>query len=137
MSCKSFSNGKLLDHFAKTLDTSPRVPNETGALYKIRHAQRRKASRRAVPRQDVARAGKIVADNCRRISADEDCAGIVDPVGNVIGFRHEYLDMFRSDVIDEFDGLVFVTDDKSDSSGYRGTRDGFAVQDFKLGLEFN
>src|SRR5690606_15890365 len=55
---------------------------DRGALDEIEHRQPRREPRRARRRQYVVRAADIIADDFRRVAADEDRTGIAD-------FRHE------------------------------------------------
>src|SRR6266566_6066733 len=137
MSSQSFSDRKLLDHFSKTLDRAARVPNDARAFQKIRHAERRKKPRGPVRRQHVARSCKVIADHGRRVSPDENGAGVLDIVGNVLRFGHEHFNVLRRDVVHQIDCRVFAGHNECDSFINDGnTSNSAAVKHLKLRPHF-
>src|SRR5262245_3509387 len=97
MSCESFSDRKLLDHLSKLLNRSSRVSNDACTFHETGHAERRKKPGCPVRRQHRARSRKVISDDRWRVTSYKNGAGIADVVGNVIGFGHQNLNVFRRD----------------------------------------
>src|ERR1700752_1729488 len=88
MSCQSFSDRELLDHLSELFDCTSGIPNHACTFYKIRHTKRRKEPGRSVCRQYMARTSKVIPDDRRRVTPDENRTGIPDVICYTVGFCH-------------------------------------------------
>ena len=76
-----------------------------GALHEVEHRQARREARRARGRQHVVGAADIVADDLRRVAAEEDRAGIAHAREEAFGVGDGELDMLGRDAVDEGHGV--------------------------------
>ena len=135
MSCQSFSNRELLDHFSKLLDGAARITNDARAFQKSGTPSGEKNRARAVRRQYVARPRKVIADDGWRVSSDKNGAGIFDFVGDVFGLGHQNFNVFGRDVIHKIDCVFLACDDERDSFVHdRNARNRAAIEHFQLHL---
>src|ERR1041385_5702899 len=85
----------------------------------------------------MARSRKIVANDGRRITADEDGTGVFDTVGYMIRFGHEYLNVFGRDMVHQVNCVFLAFDDERDSFIYDSySRNRAAIEQFQLKLNF-
>ena len=79
-------------------------------LEEVVGAEARSPPRRAAGGQDVRRAGGVVADGDRRVVAEEDRAGVGQPLGQAVGVGGRDVQVLGGDQVRERDRLVLVAD---------------------------
>src|SRR5690554_7721709 len=77
---KPFAAGQYGCHAAQRLRSGPRYHDHAGSLLEVIDAQRRREASRAGRGQHVVGACAVVAERLRSIVAEEDGAGVADPV---------------------------------------------------------
>jgi hypothetical protein len=73
---------------------------QRGTFNKIKHAKTRGKARAARSRQNMAGAGDIVPDGLGRVTAEEDGAGVANPVSQRISLVEREFEVLGSDSVD-------------------------------------
>ena len=85
-----------------------REGQDAGAAQEIGRAQAAGEPGGAAGRQDVRRAGGVIAQGDRGVMAQEDGAGVVDALGQGLGVARGDVQMFGADAVGPVDGLLGV-----------------------------
>src|SRR3984893_17562569 len=91
---------------------------QRGTLDEIQHAKTGGKARASARRQDMVGSTEIVPDGLGGVAAEEYGAGVLNLLGQRIGFVEREFEMLRSDPVDEHRRLVPVGDEEDRTVGF-------------------
>ena len=110
MGFQPFRVGKTDHSWRKRCQTRGLAAYERAALEEVENAEAGCETRAARRRQYMVGPGDIIANGLWGMAAEEDRAGVVDPLGQRIGLLERELEVLRSDPVDQRHRLLPVGD---------------------------
>src|SRR5262249_41413516 len=106
---KAFAAGERGSDPAQRPRACARNRDDTRAFLKIVHAERRGEARTSGGRQNVVRAGAIIADRLGAVVPDKNGSGIPDTREKGLGVGDSKLEMLGRDAVGSLAGLCEIT----------------------------